>query len=1225
MHIRKLELQGFKSFPDRTAFHFGPGISGVVGPNGCGKSNIVDAIKWCLGEQSAKSLRGQQMQDIIFAGSSERTPMGLAEVSLAFAAGNEPFPGEYARLAELQVSRRLFRDGHSEYLINQQKVRLRDIQDLFLDSGVGNRMYSFIEQGRIGQIVNARPEQRRSLIEEAAGISRYKARREEADVRLTSTAQNLDRARDVVDDLAKRLAALERQVGRAMRYRRLRSRIQQLEIALGLARYAALSGDRRALAQSLVQAEHAEADAIREVERLEEELTRTRAAMELLNVGVTRTRDRLAELEATRREKEAARQYQTREQETLQARLLTLAERQRAGQGERDAAAQRQARAEQERGQVEERLAALQGELEASRDEVRQAEAALSERRRRIEDAKAAVLRYVKELANKRAGQESSITRLRELKQRRSELDQRRGRAGTDLEASEAALVLRVAEDERATTAVELAREGLERARRVLREEEARQTNATQVVRAKERALAETERAESRLRARLDSLQELQRTHAGVEDDLRPLLARPGVKGVLAEHLDVPPELMIPVAAALAAHLDAILVESDAVAIELAAAVRGRAELLILDLSLPDPQGPLAGLAVSPQGRAALAALLSNCAGADNLAAALQARREEGVAAVVMGEVAGEGSSRFGFVDPQGSVRIGEPRAAGTAILARRREISVLTEQLEACAEESRLARLALEEARQEVEALSLAVGGTRASLEKARSDASEAEISAHEARRARQQGIQERDRQQAELKRLLGEDGQLEDTIARVAEQLTALDATIQQLQGSQERLETELQRDQAAIIDESRDLGRARERLNAVNAEAAGLRERVAGLRRSAEEAASALQSAERLLSETTTEAEAGRSRVAELAQDDARLIAELQSIGEEQGTWRVRLEEEKERLGREREQVEQRETQIRRSRDRREEATARRQGLDREVSRVKEEIARIRSQLEERYEISVAGLLDRMDRVGHVLVEADPGARDSGIPGLGAPTGKDASLVEDMRIVPAWLEDETRISAWVEELQSAKKELGKLGEVNLVAVREYAEVAERHEALLAQKKDLEESVQAIRQTIARLNKICRERFRETFDRVDAYFQEIYPKLVGGGQARLQLTDEEDLLETGVEIVVQPPGKRLQSLSLLSGGETAMVAIALIFSLFRVKPSPFCLLDEVDAPLDEGNGARFNRMLKEMSELAQFVVVTHNKKTMECADTLYGVTMNRPGVSQLVTVKLD
>ena len=272
MHIRKLELQGFKSFPNRTSFHFGPGVSGVVGPNGCGKSNVVDAVKWCLGEQSAKSLRGRSMDDIIFAGSDSRNAMGVAEVSLTFEAGDEPFAGEFARCEEIQITRRLFRDGNSEYLINQQRCRLRDIQDIFRDTGASNRLYSFIEQGRIGEIVKAKPEQRRSLIEEAAGISRYKAKKREAEQRLDGTNRNLERATDLVEDLSSRLRSLKRQVAKATRYRRLRTEVKQGEVYLGLAKYSGLAGDRRAIAERLRSTVTLEESKRRELERQDEEI-----------------------------------------------------------------------------------------------------------------------------------------------------------------------------------------------------------------------------------------------------------------------------------------------------------------------------------------------------------------------------------------------------------------------------------------------------------------------------------------------------------------------------------------------------------------------------------------------------------------------------------------------------------------------------------------------------------------------------------------------------------------------------------------------------------------------------------------------------------------------------------------------------------------------------------------------------------------------------------------
>jgi chromosome segregation protein len=348
-------------------------------------------------------------------------------------------------------------------------------------------------------------------------------------------------------------------------------------------------------------------------------------------------------------------------------------------------------------------------------------------------------------------------------------------------------------------------------------------------------------------------------------------------------------------------------------------------------------------------------------------------------------------------------------------------------------------------------------------------------------------------------------------------------------------------------------------------------------------------------------------------------------LGALGAEQGSLRVSIDEEREKAKVAREAYKKLEDGLKGLRGRREEATNRRMDLDRKVTAVKEELGRIKEQLEERYSIAAPGMLDRIDRVGFIVLEPDPGVRVEGLPEAAVATAKDLELIDDMRVTAATLEDEALVNAVHARLAEARTELGKLGEVNHVALQEYTALAEEHRVLDGQRADLDQSVSSIKQTVARLDRISRERFRETFDRVNACFQETYPRLVGGGKARLHLTDEGDILNSGVEIFVQPPGKRLTTLSLLSGGETAMVAIALIFSLFRIKPSPFCLLDEVDAPLDEGNGARFNSMLREMAAMSQFIVITHNKKTMEGADTLYGVTMPSPGVSRLVSAHID
>ncbi len=1219
MIIRKLELQGFKSFPDRVTLHFGPGISGVVGPNGCGKSNIVDAIKWCLGEQSARSLRGKAMQDVIFAGSETRKAMGLAEVGLTFASGGEPFPGEYARLTELQVSRRLFRDGHSEYLINQQRARLRDIQDLFLDSGVGNRMYSFIEQGRIGQIVNARPEQRRSLIEEAAGISRFKARRDEAEQRLSGTLQNLERVTDVVEDLSARLRALERQVARAMRYRRLRSFIKQAEILLGLARYAALAADRRVLAGQLREAEHAEADAIRAVEQSELALRAGREQVEVMAMGVAGLRDAIAELEARRRESESARQYQSREAEQLQVRATQLQGQEADARGRATETARRASQTDAERTRLEAQLRLLESDLATIRNAVTTAQQAVRDRRQRIDAAKNQVLQFVKEVAAGEAELQGMTGRSRDLSQRRDALRSRRDQSDESVEAvgkegADALQAVSAAEEGEAVL-----KAALEAATVALRNGQSAHRDATRAQTAAEQRVRLADREATRLRARLESLEALQAEHAGVDEPVKEALAVDGVLGTLSAELDVPEELDGLVTVALGEALDALRLRSPDVVLAVASRSRGGLTLLLEDVQ----QGATDGWAAALGGASGPVAqgLLAGLEVVPDLATALQRWASDRSASLV----AHVGTAGPAIVRSDGLVRLGLPQVAGTALLARRREIGRLQAGVDEA--QSNLAR----EERLSSEAVDV-VAARFADLERVRAahaesqrEVSEASLRVREARAREQAAARERRRQEDEHARIAAEITELTARTEKLAELSLRRRADVAAAQTRQARVEQSLHVDQSALVQESRSLGDAREAQASSGSQVAGLRERVAGLARTSRDLSEALAAAEREAATASRDQAQAESRIVELRDDDTRLTTLLQAIGEEQAVVRSRLEQERAVHVAAKAELDVQEAALTTQRSVREGRSQARQGLDRRVSEVRTEIGRIRESIDERYQLSVAGLLDRIDRVGHVVLEADASARETELPGVGEAKGAELSWTEDLTVTPRLLEDQGQISDWVDRLRHAKDSLRRLGEVNLVAVREYDEVSERHSQLEGQRADLESSVQTIRQTIGKLNRTCRERFRDTFDRVNEFFSELYPRLVGGGGGRLQLTDEEDLLQTGVDIVVQPPGKRLQSLSLLSGGETAMVAIALIFALFRVKPSPFCLLDEVDAPLDEGNGARFNEALRQMASLAQFIVITHNKKTMECADTLYGVTMNVPGVSHLVTVKLE
>ncbi len=1216
MRIRKLELQGFKSFPDRTSFVFDAGVSGVIGPNGCGKSNIVDAVLWCLGEQSPRVLRGRSMEDVIFAGSADRAPTSFAEVSITFEAGDIPFPGDWAHMAEIQIARRLYRDGHSEYYLNQQRVRLRDIHDLFLDTGISNRMYCVIEQGRIGEIVNAKPEQRRSLIEEAAGISRYKVRKKEAEEKLGETLGNLERVSEVSEELGKRVRSLERQVGNATRYRRLRCRVRQGELFLGLARFAGLAGDRKALGDQLREAQTEEENLIRRGAQREAEIAAIRASLEGREATVGRLRDRLAEVEASRRESESARQYQGRESAELTRRLETLGQQEARAAKEHADATRLLQETLAEKAKIEASLLAGEQRLEGARQEAESAERALQERRRRIEDGKAAILGRVTELTRARTGREGLAARRAELEGRLVEARKRQGDHSADLSALDGATKVAAEEERAASQRLLAARAAIEEAKKELeRREKGRGAAAAEVKRAQE-ALSAEERKEHALRARLESLSQMQARHDGVEDGVRAALAVPGVIGALSTQLDVTEADEAALGVALGEALDAVLVPDERTAIAARAAAKGRAVIVRIDGVRPPGSGFAARIQGTEAGRAALGRLLGAVAECPDLARALAHQSGTGEPAI---------SACGAFVDRRGAVIVGPHSGPGALLLARRREINRLSAELTTQVEHVHAREAGLALATADLDAATAEVEAGRGKVEAARVAASEAELAARDAGHAHRERIKEQERAAAAARQIAREEADLVAALADCSKKDQSLGEAVQQAEAALSKVEETLKADQVALPGEDAAASRAREALSQLRAEVATLRERVVGLRRTEASAQSASAASERQVQTCQSESATARERLGVLREDDQRLGELLGKLGAEEAELQRSLEEERERVRAERASLQEAEARIKDLRERREAAIQRRVDLERQMADIREEINRIRETLDERYQVSVAAMLDRLDRDGHVVLEVDEAAQGPRIPDDDGNRWKNIEPVEDLRVTLASLDDAEFIQGWVDRLQAAREKLKSLGDVNLVAVDEYVEVAAEFATLEKQRADLDESVKSIRQTIARLNRTCRERFRETFDRVDAYFRELYPRLVGGGQARLALTNEEDLLETGVDIYVQPPGKRLVHLSLLSGGETAMTAIALLFSLFREKPSPFCLLDEVDAPLDEGNGARFNGLLREMAAGSQFIVITHNKKTMECMDTLYGVTMPAPGVSKLVTVRLS
>lgn len=1515
MRIRKLELHGFKSFPDRTVLHFDPGISCIVGPNGCGKSNVMDALRWCIGEQSARSLRGSEMLDVIFAGAQDRKPVGFAEVQMTLTSeGGEPFPGEYAQMAEVSVGRRLHRTGASEYLINQRRVRRRDVVDLFLDTGIGNNLYSFIEQGRIGKIVHARPEERRSLIDEAAGISRYKVRRDEARERLAATSTQLDRAADVADEMARRVRSLSRQVKKAARFRRIRALVRQDEIALAMAKYGALAQDRRALRTQVRTLEGELGAATRGRARREADLEQRRAEVAVVEQGVETWRDEVAELDARARELSGAVGFtnqrleelvaqQARDQASLdqvgvdlvaadndekrltaeaaeaETRRQASAEVRSKAEADRDAAAEavRLARqtAEQARtaaGAAEldrERLATEQAELDRRQERLpargQQLAAALAsvaeslttgrqtigavEQQVEIAqaDASAAEATWAElsdRVSSAQQESQSSLDRLGKAEAARDAHLEAETRQGGVLDAALAAAnsaveQRRTSADEAVEAAVAAADQGAADRRRAWRGSAqqalagARNRAATWIAaveaaqaRADQTARADLDRAEKnarrQARERADALEErieveladaltaerqaVAARRTALEDELEQATdALAAADRQLVEARAVHREAGAELAGALArleglrAAVDAARSAGDGARIlqetlgptptlaeRLTPAARADRSVLARlgrRLALPVvadgetlaklvaalPAGTSVEVLLRPAGPLDARAALGPIRPVDDLTAALAAHQQglaaatqdgvnvgadgvillgtsddAGVRAAASVEAVGDGERAASAAElahaealrqvdgasdhrDQCDVRLGEVRDALDALRATlqgreddlrdrhrlaaeqdREEQQQLTStaladlaaqreerlqayqragqaQLEHARSARETALAAFASAQQDGEAAledqlaarrEQAIAQARAEAHAAVGEAIEARDRARSAqlawtaeassrRSARNEPVQAARAQVAAARSHL--DGlrtrldaatearnQANLTLAGARSELAAVRERNDRAAAEKSRLGEELEQlkgEEAGIAARRAEVS---ERWQAVNLRAAELREQALADAVALEQAeARSAEAAARLAeldvaSATWTErakasqaardaVEARRAQLRQrqgelqqslgaVAASDADLRAGLLAAEGELGTVQAqraetwdRLERERVRLRELRDGVRLGEEDLRALGDSVGELTRSLDQVRARLDATREEIDGLRVRIEERYQQSVPGLLDRLDVQGSLVLDVDPAvAREVEV---------DGELIEAVQpavLTSQDLSSEEIIAERVQAITDNRRALERLGEVNLAAFDEWAEVRARHEELELQRADLETSVARIRAAIAKMNRTCRQRFRDTFDLVNTHFQEMYPRLVGGGSARLSLTNEEDLLETGVDIFVQPPGKRLQNLTLLSGGEKAMTAIALILSLFKVKPSPFCVLDEVDAPLDEANGSRFNEALKEMSSASQFIVVTHNRKTMECASTLYGVTMPDPGCSRLVSVRL-
>jgi len=1195
LRIKKLELIGFKSFKDRTVIHFDQGITGVVGPNGCGKSNIVDALVWVMGEMSAKHLRGSSMSDVIFAGADGYAPMGLAEVSLTLENDGGPFPAKYLKHTELMVTRRLHRDGESEYLINKETARLRDIQEIFMDTGAGAKGFSIIEQGAIGKIVTAKPEDRRTLIEEAAGITKFKVRKRESQRKLISTEQNLVRLQDILGEQKRQLDSLERQAQRAERYRNLKRELQEKEMVHSAKSYLQHHGEAESLRVEVETAREQEAGWGAKVAGMEADVASLRLQtveseknLEVVLSDHHKSQTETQTLEFTIRELNFEIEQARRNKEMTGSMLEQSTARKMALDNElkqvRENLEATTVRAAQvgveyqekaaEFSKVQARITELDNQLTTSRREmltVSQSETHLDVRAQTLIEK---VKEHDERLTQAKYVEQDLITQ-------RGDFEKRRNQTFGKLEG-ERQMQLDIMKDV----------ENFEANHKILLQQVAEKSSEVEKFKDNHNQVA----------SRLYGLENLQSNFEGFEEGVKQVMlwqrSRQEIHAdgsmstsamtmkPIAEIVEAPEQYELAMEAALGSKLQMLVSDSGDNALGainyLKSNNKGRSSFIssewaaipgYTDISrLKAQDGVLAMLGdvvtLPLDNRNTLAPFFDKVTVVDSIRTALRLRPEyPGYTFVTL-----EGDC----LNADGILTGGTADSADSGLLKRRREIKELSSQREEWGGKLQLAKLSLDKLEAKLKQVGEELEGARKKhvekevlMAELKKDLERAENELHNAQVAVQRQQNEVSKEEAQKLKVQGELEEIQGRLTEMREKRIALEMSVKTLdeefqsskagiEGMQKRV-TELQVEAAGS---QKDVESLKQRFELLDRNLREVQEQVDKMNSESERSVESLNVNQVLVEQRKLDLELSITRT----QDLQKQLAEAKDA-HEQIQAKTRAAEAA---------VNEIHTSHHQLQSRLNEATLR-------LEQVKMKEQYLIDQIRERYMIELPDVA-----MQYANVEVDYATLDV-------------------------------------EVTELKAKLGKIGEVNLASIEEYEDLKGRHDFLDQQYKDLIEAKEQLKKVIDRINRICSRRFKDTFELVNDRFTKVFPVLFGGGEARLILIEDPENGEMGIDIVSRPPGKKMQNVTLLSGGEKALTAVSLIFSIFLVKPSPFCLLDEVDAPLDDANVYRFNDLVKEMAKRSQIIIVTHNKHTMRVNNTLYGVTMEEKGVSKMVSVTLD
>ncbi|MFD1484368.1 chromosome segregation protein SMC [Lacticaseibacillus baoqingensis] len=1175
MQLKTLVINGFKSFADKTQIDFVPGLTGIVGPNGSGKSNITEAIRWSLGEQSAKSLRGEKMGDVIFAGTASRPPLNRAEVVMTFDnrdgyLANQP--------AEVSVTRRLYRDGESDFLINNQAVRLKDIVDLFMDSGLGKESFSFISQGRVEAIFNSKPEERRGILEEAAGVLKYKQQKIKADKELQTTTDNLDRVNDIIQELHRQLTPLEEQASIARDYERQTKDYQNVHQAI--------------LAL--------------EIQQLDTEQTATAAQAKVTAQLLAGLKNKLATLEARSEALTAKDQEFEQALDTCNDQLLTASTRLESLTGEANLSTERVNHtqltladlnqqldeATQQAAEAAKQLAALADKSKIQAADRKQAQQALQAAvaaaqspaalQAQLDAAQAQYIDLLQtqaavnnQLAAAKKDQQVQANQTAAQSTRVKELTKRVAQARQAVEA----LTAQIAAAQKAATEAQTA---LAKTRSAA---DAAQTQYAQTRQRYQEALGIYQSTQSRYETLKELKEDYQGFFAGVKAVLQHKAQLPGVVGAVAELLTVPKQYQQALDIALGGALQSIVTTDEQAAKQAITYLKqqraGRATFLPISVIKPRhlPQAVLTSLQGQPgflgvgveliRYPQQVAGIMANLAGslivADTLDHAIALANQTGHRYRI---VTVEGD----LLNVGGSLSGGQVKAKASSPLARTQEVQTLAAQLKQMTAALTAKQTELDDLQQQATAAAQAVAASQQTLTQ--------QTTAQQALQAQLTARQEALTQLKRQLQALGLDASQNEDFATV----------ITQLQTKAAQITAQLTTVQATIAKRKADLAESSTAEAAKQAQVTDLKTQVAVLK-------SAQATTKAQTEQWQASLDAANAHASKLKSRIDTLTAALANTDQDQADREQTIKD-----------LQQAQKQLQQKRQQLTQAKAANRG---ELSQVSGEIATVNRQQ------NTAMAQSQQQAVSLNRIKLNLDSR------LGI-------LAEDYQLSfeaakAAVVNDETELPMLKSRLKLLKRGLDELGPVNPNAIAEYQEVRERYDFLTKQQADLLAAKDQLQETMGELDEAVKTRFKDMFDATNTAFQAIFPKMFGGGHAHLSLTDPDDLLNTGLEISAQPPGKKLSRLSLLSGGERALTAIVLLFAILQVRPVPFSILDEVEASLDDVNVNRFGQFLKHYASDTQFIVITHRRGTMLAANVLYGVTMQESGVSRMMAVSLD